>query len=666
MLEIKDLSISFKKTIFDHANFRCHDGEIVSIQGESGSGKTTFLKFIMGEISEATGQVFYNEVEITDDNRDAFLFNVVSYIDQMGTFFPNMSIYDHFHFYATSHHLSINQDIAKDYLKKVHLDYISLTHSPSKLSTGERKRFLLALALMMQKKIIIMDEPTASIDQKNINSLFNNIKELSIQGISFIITTHDQQVIDFSDSVYQIDQQHFVKIKDNNQNIVNERTDVQKPHKISYFRYKNLKMKIFFVLIILIGGLGFSYIAKTVVNSILLQYKASETQNTSVLYLVKSIDSRYSLASFSSSLLNDNADYYNMLDLINEEELEEISQIDGVQYVLPFYSMEDAHQSVPLKVYHNGIYLKDASKMVTDQYGSTYNRNIYLTAYYPEEEIKKDGELIQGIYIDEKVAQMIDMESLNGVEISLNVSCPVGLSYSTNQSDYPCMEITYDNAPLILSIDGILYDEEFNDGKYSDYGRIYIPIDQFNEIVADTFDIPQDVAIPYSPRQYKIICEPGMSEEVKLTIEETNELYYAFNNEIVNNSVVQQVIQIKESGLLMTSVISIIIVAGVILLNIYDVSQRKNEMVLLKREGLASYIRSYLRQDHLILFIGWLLVSTITLVIVWRYFEYTKFAYSVYLYSMTWLGAILVISLIVMLVRLMYEKRLINKVIVND
>ena len=99
MLKIDNLNIKFdKKIILKDSSFICCDGEITCITGMSGSGKTSILKYIIGQIEDDSSCLYYNNKEINHENRNDFLFNVVSYVDQFADFFPNMNIYQHFQF----------------------------------------------------------------------------------------------------------------------------------------------------------------------------------------------------------------------------------------------------------------------------------------------------------------------------------------------------------------------------------------------------------------------------------------------------------------------------------------------------------------------------------------------------------------------------------------
>ena len=150
--------------------------------------------------------------DINKDNLNDFLFQNVSYIDQEGQFLHNMTIFDHFEFYANLHNITISTNSMNEYLQKVNLENIDLKKYPSYLSTGQRKRFLISLALMMNKSIMLLDEPTASLDTKNKEILLDVLKELS-KTMLIICTSHDNQLIQKADSVYEISNLQLIEEK---------------------------------------------------------------------------------------------------------------------------------------------------------------------------------------------------------------------------------------------------------------------------------------------------------------------------------------------------------------------------------------------------------------------------------------------------------------------
>lgn len=98
MLEIKNIHIAFERTLFNNADIQFYDSSIHAIVGKSGSGKTTFLKSIIHDSTYVQSKMYYNNVEVLE--KDDFVRNHVAYVDQLGSFFPNMTIKQHFQFYA--------------------------------------------------------------------------------------------------------------------------------------------------------------------------------------------------------------------------------------------------------------------------------------------------------------------------------------------------------------------------------------------------------------------------------------------------------------------------------------------------------------------------------------------------------------------------------------
>lgn len=108
MLVLKNICFQYDKDILKNANLKLNDSSLVCIHGKSGCGKTTLLKLISFELPLQSGVISYNGKEINVENSNDFLFQHVSYIDQEGSFLQNMTIYQHFEFYAHLHHIPIS------------------------------------------------------------------------------------------------------------------------------------------------------------------------------------------------------------------------------------------------------------------------------------------------------------------------------------------------------------------------------------------------------------------------------------------------------------------------------------------------------------------------------------------------------------------------------
>lgn len=93
MIEMKHLNINFgDQVIFNNAHFKTCPGRITGIIGKSGCGKTTFLKSLLYQYKD--NLLYVDNVTINNSNKEDYLLNKVSYIDQFGAFFDNMKVYE--------------------------------------------------------------------------------------------------------------------------------------------------------------------------------------------------------------------------------------------------------------------------------------------------------------------------------------------------------------------------------------------------------------------------------------------------------------------------------------------------------------------------------------------------------------------------------------------
>lgn len=171
--------------------------------------------------------------------------------------------------------------MVKKYLDKVHLENIEIKKYPSYLSTGQRKRFLIALALMMKKDILILDEPTASLDTENKEKLIEVLKELS-KDVLVVCTTHDEMILEVASQVCKIEnyQINFEKTMSVIQK--NKDKSYQKINKLHYFKYKNIKNKILYIIFIDYWSIKYCIHIVFIKSKVTVELQTTEYQ---ILYL---------------------------------------------------------------------------------------------------------------------------------------------------------------------------------------------------------------------------------------------------------------------------------------------------------------------------------------------------------------------------------------------
>lgn len=180
--------------VFQNLSLELPNHGCITIYGESGSGKTTLFELIAGIDKDYEGTV-------ENDKRVEYLFQEIE-------LFENLSVYDNLLF-ATSDHNEINELLKK-------FDMTDLIHQKvKKLSNGEKRRVQIMRSLLNHPDLLLMDEPSASLDQKNAALICDMIKQLSHE-ITVVITTHDEALFDnVADISYRIEYQQLTLIKQN-------------------------------------------------------------------------------------------------------------------------------------------------------------------------------------------------------------------------------------------------------------------------------------------------------------------------------------------------------------------------------------------------------------------------------------------------------------------
>ncbi|MTD38303.1 ATP-binding cassette domain-containing protein [Erwinia sp. CPCC 100877] len=193
MLVIKNLTKSFDgRRIIDQLNLTINDGEILTIVGPSGGGKTTLLRCLAGLESIDSGELFMDGVAfdpVAMENAD----QVVGIVFQDFQLFPHLSVLDNITLapvLALKQSKEASETEALDLLEKFGLKG-KKTLYPYQLSGGQKQRVALARALAMKPKILGYDEPTSALDPELRQQVEEVILALKAQGMTQIVVTHD-------------------------------------------------------------------------------------------------------------------------------------------------------------------------------------------------------------------------------------------------------------------------------------------------------------------------------------------------------------------------------------------------------------------------------------------------------------------------------------------
>ena len=208
LLKLENICFSYdkKKNVLNNVSYEFEAGKIYAIVGKSGAGKTTMLSLLSGLATPTSGDIVYNEKNISKINKYDYRSKYV------GVIFQNFNLLSKF---TAVENVVLSMDIsgikekgkkAKAYelLESVGLDKDEANRRILKLSGGQQQRVAIARALSYNPDIILADEPTGNLDGETQDEIMDIFRGLADQGKCVIIVTHSPEVAKRADQVYEI------------------------------------------------------------------------------------------------------------------------------------------------------------------------------------------------------------------------------------------------------------------------------------------------------------------------------------------------------------------------------------------------------------------------------------------------------------------------------
>ena len=177
-------------------NQTIHKGEVVSIIGPSGGGKSTFLRCLNLLEKPTEGQIFFEGKEITGKKVDIDLHRQkMGMVFQQFNVFPHLSVCDNVTLAPKLLKKKTEAeatDMAKELLNRVGL-IDKLDEMPGNLSGGQKQRLAIVRALAMEPDVMLFDEPTSALDPEMVGEVLDVIKGLVSTGMTSVIVTHEMR-----------------------------------------------------------------------------------------------------------------------------------------------------------------------------------------------------------------------------------------------------------------------------------------------------------------------------------------------------------------------------------------------------------------------------------------------------------------------------------------
>ena len=306
MLEINHLYIKYEKSILEDVCFHAQAGFFHLIQGESGCGKTSFL-YRLGLLSHQCDFDYkINGIDVnslSSHKKDDLRRNNIAFLLQNALLVEDYNVKENIDFFASISNKSFNTNDMYNILKDVGLN-ISLTQSIKTLSGGERQRLAIACALIKDTPIILLDEPTSSLDQFNEKEIFSLLKRIAVErNKCIVVSSHSKVAVDYADIIYRIENKELLLIKDKeSNNVLNLQTEKFSFSQIIYYIKKHfllLKKKSF----VMIGLMCFCFLFVVFIN-----YTLNKMQKDSVHKIINLSENQVFITSQNNSIYSCDGD----------------------------------------------------------------------------------------------------------------------------------------------------------------------------------------------------------------------------------------------------------------------------------------------------------------------------------------------------------------------
>lgn len=199
VIEFQDVSVVYEgKLVLDRINFKLHNGEFVYIIGQTGAGKSSFLKLIYRDVLPHEGKILVDGVDISTlpDKKVPLLRRKLGIVFQDFQLLPDRNVYENVSFalQVTGRSSSFIKQRVMEVLSMVGLSN-KRNQMPGELSGGEQQRVVIARSLANEPRIMLADEPTGNLDPEVSASIMDLLKTINNKGMAVLMVTHNYDLV---------------------------------------------------------------------------------------------------------------------------------------------------------------------------------------------------------------------------------------------------------------------------------------------------------------------------------------------------------------------------------------------------------------------------------------------------------------------------------------
>lgn len=199
VIEFSNVSVTYDhRPVLDNINFNLENGNFTYLIGQTGAGKSSFLRLIYRDLLPDSGRVRVADMDVTNlpDKKVPYLRRRLGIVFQDFQLLPDRTVYDNVAF-----SLQVTGE-KKNFIKQRVLEVlgmVGLSHKrkkmPEDLSGGEQQRVVIARALANEPRILLADEPTGNLDPKASASIMELLQKINNRGMAVLMVTHDYDTV---------------------------------------------------------------------------------------------------------------------------------------------------------------------------------------------------------------------------------------------------------------------------------------------------------------------------------------------------------------------------------------------------------------------------------------------------------------------------------------
>ena len=198
----------------DDVSLEALKGEFVVVKGASGCGKTTLLLTAGGLLHPQVGKVFINNQDLyhlSQKEMSDFRSANIGFVFQQYHLIPYLSILENITIPSLAHEEQLPEHHAIALIEDLGLKD-RMHHTPGELSAGEKQRTALGRALLYQPKVILADEITGNLDDKNATMVLAKLTEFVKSGGTVLLVTHDEKAFTYADRIIELEKLKIISI----------------------------------------------------------------------------------------------------------------------------------------------------------------------------------------------------------------------------------------------------------------------------------------------------------------------------------------------------------------------------------------------------------------------------------------------------------------------